>query len=241
MVATAAVVVGDYQFDDNLNNSAGGGFTMSTVGGTGSYSTDTPFGESKTVHNLTGAQGLTIDTSGLTTQSSYTLVMDINTVEVNSYNALFHVDTNDDLGFYLLQEDIYYYNSTLQTSSDFVQANQWHRFAVSRDTNGTVRLYGSEAGSSEVTLRDSGIASAAEPIVGNSIQLFKDNGSENFNLSVSQVWLADGVMTQAEINEYVSGEGGPPSSSAAIPEPSSVALLLLGSALVRGVRVWRRA
>jgi hypothetical protein len=233
---SAAVVVGDYTFDGNLNNSAGGGFAMSFTGG-GSFGSDTPFGEASSVLNLGGTQGLQINTAGLTSQAAYTLIMDINTVEVNSYNALVHVDTSDDLGLYILNEDIYYYPvSDLQSTNDFVQADAWHRFALTRASDGTVHLYGSEAGTDFVSLRASGSDPDAESIAGNSIQLFKDNNtSENYNLSVSRVLLGDGAMTLEEINSY-SSSGSPSPTSSAIPEPSTLALSVLALGLLRLVK-----
>ena len=118
MVATGVAhggIVAQYDFNQNLNNSAGAGYALSNVGGTGSYIQDSVMGQIKYVYSLNAGVGLSANTLGWSGSSnSYSIIMDVNLTEVSSYQKLLSFDgAAADTGFYAAGSDFIYYNGDI--------------------------------------------------------------------------------------------------------------------------------
>jgi len=210
LIGTAqATIVAEYLFDQSLNNTtAGGGYAMSAVNGSGTYNRYTVWGEEKYALDLNGTQGLNVDASGIADTNTFTIIMDVRTSEVSAYNKLLSLDGGgnaSDNGLYLYDYDtVLYNNQGIASDFDNVSADTWTRIAlVSSATE--LRLYVGTEGS----LTDVG-STTGELSRSNTFLFFKDDdvsiARENYDLTVSAVWISDAVMSQTEI-EAIPGTG----------------------------------
>jgi len=223
-----AQTTGAFFFDGNLNNSGGGTFAMSLLGGSTSYTTATVFGQSKSVLSLSAGQGLGLTTSGLTSNTTYTVVMDVRTSEVIEYNKLLALDAGNvsDNGVYANNLNAVLLPSG-GTGGATLSANTWFRVALTYDGI-TARLYSGTPGSL-LEAATQGTNSYFQ--IANTVQLFKDDsatgGTEQFPVTVSAVWISNAALTQGQI-----------SALTAVPEPSTYAVI--GGAAALGVAFLRR-
>ena len=220
-----AEIVAEYLFDQSLTNSAGSGYALSAVGGSGIYNQYTVFGTTKYALDLSDSQGLTVDTTGFANPAIYTVIMDVKSPEVVSYNKLFSPDGGvEDAGLYLNQSNAVWYPDLRPTENN-VESDTWVRIALVRSAT-EEHLYAGVAGS----MIDLGYISSVSGTQLSSLPLFfKDdaatNGGENYSLTVSGLWISNTAMNQAEI-----------ASLQVIPEPASLLSLFMGIAVFGTIR-----
>ncbi len=201
---THAGVVAKYLFDQNVNNSAGAGYALTEIGGSGSYVQDSVWGETKYVLSLSAAQGLAANMSAWTGSSdTYTIVMDVNLSEVSSYQKLVSFDAANasDYGLYTVSYDFEYYggNMSYTDHQDYVSANSWIRLAMTRSGNDRT-LYVGTPGS--MILTQSGISTETYALIGSLLTFMQNDstqGGEDSPLKVSAIWICDSALNQTAI------------------------------------------
>jgi len=225
--------VGSYYFDGNLDNSSGPGFGMIAVDSNSpyspsDYSIESVFGTSKKVLNLTARQGLNVDVSAIGDHSSYTLVMDVRSEEIYSYNKLMSLDGGDsDSGVYFKSYAVNFY--PLGSGSATLTANEWVRVALSYDRTNMNLYYGDP---NAFTLAVSGSANAYYTL-SDTLQFLTDDAhtsyAENYPLQVSALWIFDTPMALEDVGDL----------PASVPEPASYAAIL-GLLACAGMAVRKR-
>jgi len=227
-----ASLVASYLFKGNLNNDFSG-YEMTAVDGTAgsgapmnafnpvNYSQTTIFDQTRDYLSITDHQGLNIDVSALTSKTNYTIIMDVKSSSIASYNKLISLDggTTDN--------GVYFHNSTvtfypLGGGTDTFSANQWIRVALTYDGSTMNLFYGDD---NDFTLANTGGTNAYYTLA-NTIQLLKDDSAtgygENDPIDIAGIWIYD---EEKSLTEFDPAEN--PIVSA-IPEPSAMILLMLG-------------
>lgn len=241
----AASVLGEWNFNNNLTASYGSA-TMSLWNSTAvTYEDAAINGVHKTVLNY-GAfgptEGLKVATGA---SSNYTMIWDLLLpTTTNVYSALYqtNLDNADDATLCMRRV-----NKTSMSSFEVGTGGEyygnaafdaWHRIAV------TVAATNDGTGSHVVNSYIDGaqVASDHTYTVGQSrmdissgFLLFADNDGETSPGKLSMFYLADRVMSSAEIVAL----GGPSAAGIAVPEPSTCTAILTGVAALLAY-AWRK-
>ena len=213
-------IVASYDFAGDLNNNSGSGYTLTAIDGGASgsgtsvftpstYSTETVFGQARNVLSLTAHQGLNLDVSGLANKVQYTIIMDVSSSQISSYNKLMSLDGgSSDNGVYFHSSTVTFY--PLGSGSTALTPSQWVRVALSYDGTTMNLFYGDDQ---EFTLANTGSANAYYTL-SNTLQFLKDDSGtgygENYDIKIAGLWINDQPMSLEAINN--------------VPEPSVIVL-----------------
>jgi len=236
---SGATPVASFEFNGSLVDSMGSGMVMTGIsyvnnaGGVAfvpsAYSTGMVFGNpDDTYLSLAGREGLNLDISSLPSRLNYTIVMDVRTSQVNSYNKLISLDGGvSDSGLYFHGGKMVFF-PVASTSTELVTADQWTRVGMTYDGTTFTLMQGTPE-----NFRVSGTISSASSFVqpGNILQLLVDDSrtgrNENSPIDVSRILIFDEAISLTDLQPV------------AVPEPSQVAYAI-GGAVLLGLATWRR-
>lgn len=220
--SASASLIGLYQFDGDLSNSSGYLPSMTAVNGTGTFSTQSVFGETKQVYSEgDNQQGLSLELTGMADKDKYTIVMDIKFNQVTSYDRLISFDNvGSDYGFYVVSSTIRFYSYTAPTTTPLT-ADTYFRIAL---TNDGTYLTGYTGGPDDITqqfyIDDSNNWGSADGS-GKFLFYIDDNPEqqEENGTTTSRIWIFDEALSGSEI-------------AALVPEPAIMVLVISGLAAV---------
>jgi hypothetical protein len=167
--ASAATLVGDYQFQGDRSSAVTGAAALGDLGtGSNAFNTESVMGASRQVLAFPKGNGLQLSPVGFSPNASYSLVMTFRMADVSSYRRLLDFSNGtSDLGLYVRDGTLDYFGLT-QHQSGVVLAN---------NTYATVGFV------SDGTLMDSYLyangafvldAATWSSITGNTLRFFKD-------------------------------------------------------------------
>jgi len=245
--AAAATLLGSYGFDNTLASSTAGAPTLTAIDPTltNGFSTDTVFGQTRTVYDFNGQAtsalngGLALDSSAIT-PNSYSVALTLKFDErQGAWRRIIDVSgRQSDAGFYV---DPGNNLAIFPTSGSQVNFNSGVYRNVVLTVDGTTVSGFIDGGQSFTT------TTTVMGLTGNPIVFFADNvaaGGQNewSSGSIAALRVYNGVLTAAEIAElnrvpFVEPPVTPP---AAVPEPASWAMMIAGFGLVGSAARRRR-
>jgi Concanavalin A-like lectin/glucanases superfamily len=220
--ASAATLVGDYQLQ-GTRASSGAGPTLTDVGDTNSFQTDTVMGASRQVLAFPQHSGVRISPAGLGT-SPYSVVTTFRLASVSEENYFRILDSTngtDDAGFYAYQGGTdYYYTQPHAPVEEFNPAA-----VLASDVYATAVLTVSPPSESKFYVNGSLQLASTEGLVpvSDTLRLFKDNDNpttdEDSAGAVSCIRVYSGALTDQEVG----GIGASPTcGTVASPAPTPV-------------------
>ena len=241
--AAAQTPVATYQFADTLAADQPGVAALTAVDpqGMNSFSTATIFGQTRTVYNATSSDatpgdqaGLTLDTTGLITNPGTYSVQDVFSFDTTDtgYRRILEVDgriSDNGLYAYPTSSDIGVYNLPNAGPGGAFTNNTFHDLVLTvQDTGGGT---GTVTGYLDGSLAFTDPNTSLENLTSNPLGFYLDNTQgggigEYANTSTALIQLFDQTLTPAQVTA-LDGQF-PAAPNAAVPEPSSYALLALG-------------
>jgi hypothetical protein len=214
--ASAATLVGDYQFQ-GTRASSGAGAALTDVGvGPNSFQTSTVMGASRQVLAFPQDSGVQLHPSGLggSANPPYSVVTTFRFQDLSSYRRILdtsNATSDDGIYDYSGALDIYTTPEGYDGSQVFT-SNVYATVAITSSPPSLTKTYvnGIPNVSTSVTI----------PVVNDTLRFFKDNSTgEESAGAVSCIRVYSGVLTDAEI----AGIGGSPTCSAPAATPSNPA------------------
>lgn len=239
-VADAAITA-DYRFDNTLASSVGGAPSLVVTDplNQSGFATDTVFGASRTVFRFAGNSapvteqaGLTLDTTGLTNGSTYSVEMVVSFDGETGWRRLIDVQGRaSDNGLYIDPSDKLNLYPDVGGSTDFTAGTYHHVTFVNEALPGGTTVRGYLDGVFQFTEATGlmGLANADNPAL--LMHFFLDNvvagGQGEFSSGrVALIRFHDAALTDAEVTAFSATPFAP------VPEPETYALLLAGLGLV---------
>ncbi len=255
-----ATLEADYQFQNTFASSVNGGtapdLTVAATGNgtnTNAFTTDTVYGQTRTVYAFSNNYGLGAITSGVISPANYSIVMDAKLVPLATGSgaspAAKLIDFNNllaDTGLYNLSNALDFFDvpTAVGTSAQgLTSVDQYAQIVLTRDAatdpaNPVVTAYvgGAEAcsfvDSSDLAL----LAAPGDPttqalhfFMNDNVGIVGDNiDPESQSGDVARIRLYDGALTADEVAALAAANN--------VPEPASVALLAAGAMVLLGRR-----
>jgi hypothetical protein len=243
--APAATLVGSYGFNNSLTSSVPGGSALTLIdpAGKSGFSTDTVFGQQRTVFNFLGSSlpaeqsGLSFNTNGVLAPEIYSVALTFKFNERNgNYRRIMDVSgRTSDNGFYV---------DTSNNLSVFPTSGSNVNFLSGSYRNVVLTVGGGKASA----FVDGGSSfSSTTPVMNLTngpglLTFFADNNvggaqHEWSSGSIAALRIYNGVLSADEIAEL---NKVPFVATAAVPEPATWAMMLAGFGLVGGTLRSRR-
>jgi len=242
--ASAATLVGSYGFNNTLASSTGGGQTLGLIDptGTSGFSTDTVFGQQRTVFDFRGTlasnqqSGLTFDTAGLLTPNSYSVALTFKFNERNGgWRRILDVSgRTSDNGFYVNTGNNLSVFPGSGSAGNLVSGA--YRNVVLTVNAGQTSAY--IDGGASFTTNSNVMHLTSGPgrmtfFADDLLSPFRNDWSSG---SIAALRVYDGVLSAAEIAEL----NQIPFVSGAVPEPATWAMMIAGFGIVGGTIRRRR-
>lgn len=221
--ASAATLVGDYQFQGSLGNSSGSAPSLtefSWYGATGSFVSDTVLGVSRTVWSFPEGTGLVLNGASSYIGNEYSIVMLVKLNRIEYYKKLidFRHSSGTDTGLYVNASELTAYGCGSATSTtNPIDSNSYQQIVMTRDSAKRIRLYvdGTQVASGEDSTDGCSLGT------GNQIHFFVDDeqtcsssttGCEQTAGAVARLRLYNGAMTPTEVAnlDRLPGQDPPP-------------------------------
>ena len=242
--ASAATLVGSYGFNNSLAASNAGGQTLGLIDptGTSGFSSDTVFGQQRTVFNFRGSSassqqsGLTFDAGGLLTPNSYSVALTFKFNEKNgAWRRILDVSgRSSDNGFYVNPSNNLAVFPSAGSAGNFQSGA--YRNVVLTVNGGATSAY--IDGGASFTTSSNVMHLTSGP---GRLTFFADDTRSPFTTdwssgSIAALRVYDGVLGAAEIAEL----NRIPFVNSAVPEPTAWALMITGFGFVGGAMRRRR-
>ncbi len=216
-------IVADYQFGNSFSSSVVGAPVLEelTAGGAGSFVTDNVAGQSRTAFRFNADSGLRVDTTGLLSNTEYSVGMLFEFDAVSGYRrimgvknlaadqALYNYNSGNTVGFF--NDDA---GSQAFGADTYVEV-----FMTRNGTTGLTRGYLNGVESFSFLDAGNSTISAANRLV-----FFKDDAGEETSGTVARIQLFDQELSPAAVAALDLTNF----NAAAVPEPSSMLALGLG-------------
>jgi hypothetical protein len=197
--ASYATFKGEYLFQDNLSSSVPGAPDLVDLG-IGSFASADVNGMTRQVFVFNEGEGLRLNTSGLLSNTFYTIVMLFELDDPNDgYNKILDFSNlvNDE-GLYVYLDSLYFYNESQSPFTSFAP-DIYAQVVLTRDSSGNVIGYVN--GLEEIAFTDS--SNFAEISNADFLIFFRDDddtgNSENSSGSVACIEVYDEVLSASEI------------------------------------------
>jgi hypothetical protein len=217
--ASAATLVGDYQFQGTLNSSGGVGAPLTSIGpGAGSFLTAPVLGSTRSVYAFPQHNGLRIAPAGIpTSDTPYSIVTTFELDQVSGYRRILdQFDNTDERGLYVHNGKLDFYlgvGAEQESAAVLVGAGSFFTLTATIDASGPGVGSGSQFYFNGTRVIASSIAFG---LSANALRLFKDAAvpttDEDSAGRVSCVRVFSGVLTDAEVAAIGASAscGGPP-------------------------------
>lgn len=221
--AADGALIGDYQFQGNLDNSVAGlgVLTVHQSGGTVGF-----IPEGWSWNNATG------DGSGLELQldapiANYSIGIIFQFSAVNSYRKLIdYSDLQLDRGLYVSSGSLEYFtsNSSVEiVSGPAILPNQWVTLLFTRDSSGLTTVYLNNAATPALTFTNS----TSSFQMTNSLNFFQNDADPS---AFRGEFSPSGAVSHIKVWDHVLSSSDVPSAFAPIPEPNSLIFVAAGMA-----------
>lgn len=171
----AATPVADYRFNNSLASSAGSAPSLSNLtgpNGANSFADDVVDGYTRKTLRFPQNSGLSLDTTGLVTDSEWTIVMLAKFDAVSGYRRVADFSNGtQDCGAYILDGRI---EGEALTTFPSIPVNTYLQITVTKEPNGRIRVYRDGILRLEIASGD-----PCSAIVGNTIRFFKDDTQQD--------------------------------------------------------------
>jgi YD repeat-containing protein len=194
--SSTATLTADYQFQNTRNSSVGTAPALADLG-TNSFSTATVDGTSTTVLNFSQNDGLSLATSGVMPNSSYTIVMLFSFQSTSNYRRIADFKNGgSDNGLYQQSGHLYFYPSGYGSSVS-IAANTYVQVVITRDATGTITGY--VDGTQQFQFSDSSSIGVIDS--NNTLRFFRDDNSasEGSAGSVARIRIYDGALSATQV------------------------------------------
>lgn len=169
-VSAAATLVGDYQFQNTLTNSAGTAPALtefSRKGTTAEFVTDTVAGSSRTVWDWPESHGLVLNGANNHVGNFYSIVMLVKLDSITYYNKLIDLrhGSDQDSGLYVLDSNLVAYGCGAgRSTSNPISSGTYHQIVMTRDSSKKIRLYvdGAQVATSDDTTDGCSMGAASD-------------------------------------------------------------------------------
>lgn len=210
--ASAATLVGDYQFQNTLDSTGSVGPPLTNVGaGAGSFLSAPVFGAPRSVHSFPAHSGLRMSPAGVANNTAYSVVTTFKLDDVSGYRRV--LDTSDDAqdGGVYIHDGKASIGHNFESPGPVVTAGNFATLTYVTnfpDIGSQVYINGVPAWGSTVSYT----------VPANAIRFFKDAGpapaDEDSSGAVSCIRVFDGKLTEPEILAIGASAtcGGPPTA-----------------------------
>jgi Ca2+-binding RTX toxin-like protein len=200
-VADLASETAIYTFNNTL-----GGFGVASllpVNGTGAFAPESVFGTTRPVYQFAAGSGLSLDTSGLPSQSEYSIEIWFRLEDVLGFKKLVDFDgLQADTGLYVISGYLQLFGDGSEPISTLtINANEYNRLLMTRSASGVVSVYLNE----QLTLSFTDNAVVSDISTG-ALNFFVDDvATGNTEVSagaVAQIRLFDKALTPDEVATF---------------------------------------
>jgi hypothetical protein len=211
-----------YEFNGNLNDSAGSVALTNPNGGTVNSGT----------YSFSAGQGLGF-VGGLGLQTTYTIAIRFKFENVTNYGKFIDFkDRTSENGAYVVTSTFLFFG-TSGTQTGSITANTYADFILTRDSSGAVKAYDGASSTPIFSFTDGSsiaVANGSGSATNSVLWFFRDDTGNTDNASgeVDRILIYDGALSGAATVGVLS----------AIPEPSTYAAIFGAAAL--GLAAWRR-
>jgi hypothetical protein len=200
--ASAATLIGDYQFQ-GTRASSGSGPALADVGGANSFQSDSVLGTSRQVLAFPLHSGVQMFPAGIVGSAPYSVVTTFRLDAINGYRRILDPSPGDgsDRGFYDYsgQADIYPDGSEELSPGAVFAANNYSTVAITSAPSSLTRVFVNGA-----PVVQSMAADETVPVISNTLRFFKDNDSattdEDSAGAVSCIRVFQGVLSDSEVS-----------------------------------------
>ncbi len=186
-----ATEVANYQFNDTLGSNTPGAPDLVDFA-SGSYVTDTVFGQSCRVFEFQNPSGFSLNTAGLISTDEYTFVATFYFEDDMAYKSIVNPQDVDN-GFYTFGGFLTFYINANLGGTQPVTAFEYMQVAFTREADGTVTGY--KNGVESFSYNDQGFTIISD----DTLKIFRDNTSENPAGRVASMQFYDTALTAQQI------------------------------------------